>query len=175
MESIIIRTVDAEEFKTLAELGRETFYETWKHYNTEADMQLYLEEAFSEEKIKKDLLDNTVNTFLFALEKEIPVAYAKLRNDRTYPEFEGSKTLEMERIYVKKEFQGKSPGKLLMDESIKIAMDSNCDWIWLGVNIDNHRAIAFYKRYGFEIFGTKMFKLGDAEDQDFLMKRKLKN
>lgn len=173
MDSIIVRAVYPEEYKLLAKLGRETFYETWKDYNTEADMQLYLKEAFSEEKIKIDLLNDGINTFLFALENNIPVAYAKLRNDRTYSEFEGTKTLEMERIYVRKEYQGKSPGRLLMDESIKIAKNNHCEWIWLGVNIDNHRAIAFYKRYGFEIFGTKMFKLGDAEDQDYLMKRKL--
>lgn len=173
MESISVRKVKPEEFKLLADLGRETFYETWKHYNTESDMQLYLKEAFNEEKIQMDLLNESANIFLFALDVETPVAYAKLRNDRNYPEFDGSKALEMERIYVKQKYQGRLPGKLLMDESLSIARENNYEWMWLGVNIDNVRAIAFYKRYGFITFGTKMFKLGEAEDQDFLMKLKL--
>ncbi len=173
MESIIVRRVEPSEYKVLAELGKDTFYETWKHYNTEADMQLYLKEAFSEEKIQEDLLNDPVNIFLFALDEDVPIAYAKLRNDRSYPELDGYRTLEMERIYVKKEYQGKTPGKLLMDESLNIARKNNYEWMWLGVNIDNVKAIAFYKRYGFITFGTKMFKLGDAEDQDFLMKLKL--
>jgi len=44
------------------------------------------------------------------------------------------------------------------------------DMLWLGVNIDNARAIRFYRKYGFEIFGSKLFQLGKALDEDYLMK-----
>ncbi len=173
MNSFSIRKVKPEEYKLLSSFGRETFYETWKHYNTESDMQLYLKEAFDEVKIQNDLKNFSVNTFLFAFDGENLVAYAKTRNDRTHLEFNGEPTLEVERIYVKKSYQGKPVGKLLMDECFEIGKQGNYKWIWLGVNIDNHRAIAFYKKYDFVTFGTKMFRLGDAEDQDYLMKRKL--
>ena len=61
----------------------------------------------------------------------------------------------------------------MMDHSIQIAIDNNYDWIWLGVNTENLKAINFYKRYGFIVFGEKSFKLGEAMDTDFLMKKKL--
>ena len=44
-----------EDYLLLAGLGRFTFYETWRHVNTEEDMQLYMAEAFAPKKIKKDL------------------------------------------------------------------------------------------------------------------------
>ncbi|HRH65841.1 MAG TPA: GNAT family N-acetyltransferase [Bacteroidia bacterium] len=168
-----VRHVNPVEYERLAVLGRETFYETWKVYNTPGDMQKYLAEAFDEQKIKKDLLNFPVNTFLFVLAGNNPVGYAKIRRDRTYDEFNGAKVIEVERIYVYRKFQKQKAGIALMDECLRIAREEKNEWIWLGVNIDNHKAINFYKRYGFEIFGSKMFKLGDAEDEDYLMKLKL--
>ncbi len=173
MNTISIRKVKSEESEQLAQLGRETFYETWREVNTEEDMQAYLSIAFDEEKILKELQEESVNTFLFAFDNDLLVGYAKVRNDLTYDEFAGSRTLEIERIYVRKEYQGKLAGKMLMDSCLEIGKNEKYDWIWLGVNIDNHRAIAFYKKYNFTVFGTKMFKLGEAEDQDFLMKLRL--
>jgi ribosomal protein S18 acetylase RimI-like enzyme len=173
MAPFTIRKVLPEDYKTLAEFGRKTFYDTWKDYNTESDMQIYLQKAFDEDIILTEIKDSLVNTFLFAFDVDKLVAYAKVRNDRAYDEFNGAKALEVERVYVLKEYHGKPVGRMLMDECLTIAERENYEWIWLGVNIDNHRAIAFYKKYGFVTFGTKMFKLGDAEDQDFLMKRKV--
>lgn len=173
MESISIKLVQPEDFKTLANFGRKTFYETWKEYNTESDMQIYLKEAFNEEKILKDIENHEVNTFLFSYDANVLTGYAKMRNDRSSDEFKGAKALEVERIYVSKQHQGGKSGRMLMDACLEKGRKEAYDWMWLGVNIDNHRAIAFYKKYDFITYGTKMFKLGDAEDQDYLMKRLL--
>ena len=62
---VSVRLVEPGEYSLLARIGRETFYETWKDYNTPEDMQTYLLDAFDEEKIKKDLENRDVNTFLF--------------------------------------------------------------------------------------------------------------
>ena len=60
-----------------------------------------------------------------------------------------------------------------MDECLRISKEENFTWLWLGVNIDNHKAINFYKKYEFVIFGEKGFQLGDAVDTDYLMKKKI--
>ncbi len=173
MNDILIRPVNKDEYESLAAIGRETFYETWRPVNTEEDMQSYIRDAFKVEKIRKDLENSDLNTFFFSIENNSLSGYAKLRNDRSYPELEGKKALELERIYVKKEFQGMQSGRMLMDECLRFAKTEGYHWLWLGVNIDNLRAISFYKKYGFTVFGTKMFKLGEAEDEDYLMKLKL--
>jgi ribosomal protein S18 acetylase RimI-like enzyme len=157
----------------LADLGRITFYETWRPVNTEEDMQNYMKDAFDPGKIKSDLEASAINTFLLAFDDKQAVGYAKIRRDRTYDEFKNEKVLEIERIYVTKEYQDKKVGKALMDCCIEIAREGKYLWLWLGVNIDNTKAINFYKKYGFEIFGEKNFKLGDAVDTDYLMKKKI--
>ena len=171
--NISIRKAMVSDHKLLAEIGAITFYETWRPVNTEEDMQTYMAKSFDLELIKRDVEDESVNTFFLAMNDNEPIGYAKIRRDRTYDEIKNDRAIEIERIYVLKSWQDKKIGKLLMDECIRISLDEKFSWLWLGVNIDNEKAIAFYKKYGFEIFGEKSFQLGDANDTDYLMKMKL--
>jgi ribosomal protein S18 acetylase RimI-like enzyme len=171
MENTLTITIALPENASLvASIGRETFYETWRAVNTEEDMQLYMKDAFDEEKIAADVLNSKVNIFLLVSEGSKIIGYAKLRNDRTYGEFNGEKAMEIERIYVLSEYQHRKVGTLLMDRCIHIAKSQNYVWLWLGVNDENYKAVNFYKKYHFEVFGNKKFKLGNAEDSDLLMK-----
>jgi ribosomal protein S18 acetylase RimI-like enzyme len=47
-----------------------------------------------------------------------------------------------------------------MAVSIKLAMQKGCKVLWLGVWENNHKAILFYQKWGFEIFGSHGFILG---------------
>lgn len=167
-----IRKALPQDLESVTKVGHDTFYETWKDVNTPADMEVYLKKAFDPKMILADL-ENPENTFLIASIGEKVIGYAKLRRDRTYDEFNGERAIEIERIYVFKEYQSRKIGKLLMDECLRISIEENFVWLWLGVNIDNHKAINFYKKYDFVIFGEKGFQLGDAVDTDYLMKKKL--
>jgi ribosomal protein S18 acetylase RimI-like enzyme len=165
---------EPKDYLLVAEIGRDTFYESWIHMHSEEDMQLYLAEAFVPEKIKADL-ENPANTFILAYTNNELIGYAKLRTDRTNPQLNNEPAIEMERIYVKHQCHGKKAGKALMDKSIAIARQEKYKWMWLGVNQENFKAIDFYKKYGFEIVGTKTFKLGNVIDEDYLMKLKLQD
>ncbi len=171
--TIVIKRAEEADYETVAELGAKTFYETWRPVNTEEDMRKYIAKAFDPDNIRKDIADQKINTFFIAFSEDIAVGYAKLRRDRTYDEFKGTRPIELERIYVDKSFQDKYVGRALMDECLKVSKEEKYDWFWLGVNIDNVKAIAFYKKYGFTIFGEKSFQLGDATDNDYLMKLQL--
>ena len=57
-----------------------------------------------------------------------------------------------------------------MQKAIKIAKESNLDYIWLGVWEHNFPAIKFYEKHGFKKFSTHIFKLGNDEQTDYLMK-----
>ena len=171
-DSIRIRIAQPADYVLVSNIGRFTFYETWQPTNSEEDMQLYLSEAFHPEKIKKDL-ENINNTFLLAYSGNEVVGYSKLRTDRTYDEFKGAPSIEMERIYVTQQFQNMKIGKELMDKCLEIARQGCYEWFWLAVNQYNHKALDFYKLYGFTIFGSKSFKLGNTSDDDYLMKLKI--
>lgn len=171
--NIIVRTAGASDYTSVAKVGKETFYETWKDVNTPKDMEIYLAKAFKPENILNEIKDKS-NTFLLALLGSEIIGYAKIRRDRTYDEFKNESAIEIERIYVYKSYQSQKAGRLLMDKAIEISNSENYKWLWLGVNVDNHKAINFYKAYDFTIFGEKGFQLGDAIDTDYLMKKKLR-
>ena len=172
--NIEIRTAIPSDCKILSELCRKTFYETWKPVNTEEDLQKYMNEAFELKKLQEDIEANKINTFFIAFIDQVATGYLKLRRDRTYDEFKNQRVIEIERLYVLKEGQGKKIGKELMDECVKVAIAGNYKWIWLGVAVDNIKAINFYMKYGFNIFGEKIFKLGEALDTDYLMKKEIR-
>jgi diamine N-acetyltransferase len=169
---ILVVAATPGDYLEVAEIGKFTFYETWRMVNTEEDMQLYMSQAFHPGKIKKDL-ENSSNIFFLCYYKEELIGYTKLRTDRTQDEFNNEPAIEMERIYVKHQYHGLKAGKAMMDKSIELVRQKNYKWLWLGVNQENFKAIDFYKKYGFTIFGTKSFQLGNAQDEDYLMKMAL--
>ncbi len=165
-----VEIAGVQDTEAVARIGRETFYETWRDYNTPEDMDLYLQDAFNPEKIRKDLTKTEVNTFFLVRDGAWIGGYAKVRRDRIYPALEGTRPLEIERVYVFRELHGEGLAAMLMDAIMGLAQEEGIDTLWLGVNIDNARAIRFYRKYGFEIFGSKLFQLGKALDEDYLMK-----
>jgi ribosomal protein S18 acetylase RimI-like enzyme len=170
---VSIKKAEKSDAVTVADIGGRTFYETWKSVNTEEDLQMYILKSFDVKKIEEEIEKAGVIIFLLAYVDEELAGYVKLRNDRSTDQLKGIRSMELERIYVLKKFQDKKIGKALMDQSLNIANKGSYEMIWLGVNQENFKAIDFYKRYGFEIFGTKQFILGTAIDEDFLMKKNL--
>ena len=63
---IKIRKATVEDCTILSELGKTTFYDTWRPVNTEEDMQSYMKAAFEPDKLQTDLENNSINTFLLA-------------------------------------------------------------------------------------------------------------
>lgn len=81
-----------------------------------------------------------------------------------------STAMEMERIYVLKEYQGKAVGQILLDKAISLAGDADVKEVWLGVWEKNLKAINFYRRNGFVVFATHLFKLGTDKQTDLMMR-----
>ncbi len=151
-------------------VGRETFFEAFAAQNTSADMQKYLDENFSEEKIQQEL-NNPESVFFIAREGEIPIGYMKLNTGTAQTDVKDELALEIERIYVKAAYQGKKVGQLLYEQALEVAKQRQKSYIWLGVWEENSKAINFYKKNGFVAFDKHMFKLGNDEQTDVMMKR----
>lgn len=130
-------------------------------------------EGFSIEKLT-DELNNQNSEFYFAeLDNKI-IGYLKLNFGQSQTELKDDKALEIERIYVLREFHGKNIGQLLYEKAIQVARQANADYVWLGVWEKNPRAINFYKKNGFIEFDKHIFKLGNDEQTDVMMKLQLK-
>jgi ribosomal protein S18 acetylase RimI-like enzyme len=172
MDNIKITKVALSDIDQLQKIGRHTFQETFSDSNSEENMKNYLEEGFSNESLTLEL--NDINSaFYFATFDNEVIGYLKINFGASQTELKDSKSLEIERIYVSKEFHGKSVGQVLYDKAIQIAKQKNVDYVWLGVWEENPRAIRFYKKNGFVEFDKHIFKLGNDEQTDIMMKLKL--
>ena len=174
MTEIEIKKVPINDIDQLQKIGRQTFYETFATGNTEENMTKYLDEGFSAEKLTTELNDNNAEFYFATLDDNV-IGYLKLNFGQSQTELQDDKGLEIERIYVLKDFHGKSVGQLLYNQAIKIARQKNTEYVWLGVWEENPRAINFYKKNGFVEFDKHIFKLGNDEQTDIMMKLKLNN
>lgn len=172
MENSILKHVTIEDLEKLQIIGRKTFTETFSDSNSEENMQEYLKDSFSEEKLTAEL-QNPNSEFYFAMQAEEVIGYLKINFGAAQTELQDSKALEIERIYVSKEFHGKNIGQLLYNHAIAIAKKQDCTYVWLGVWEENHRAINFYQKNGFVAFDRHVFTLGEDKQTDIMMRLKL--
>jgi diamine N-acetyltransferase len=174
MDTISITSVTLSDIDPLQKIGQQTFSETFSAGNTEENMKEYLKDGFSVEKMTAELHDEN-SEFYFATVDNIVVGYLKLNFGQSQTELKEDKALEIERIYVLDEFHGKGVGQVLYEQAIKIARQKNAAYVWLGVWEENPRAINFYKKNGFVEFDKHVFKLGNDEQTDIMMKLQLKD
>ncbi|MBK8370064.1 MAG: GNAT family N-acetyltransferase [Saprospiraceae bacterium] len=172
MENIITRKISSDDLEMLQKIGRKTFEETFSESNSEENMKNYLEEGFSEGKLTAELNDNNAE-FYFAIWKDEVIGYLKVNFGESQTELKDDRALEIERIYVLKEFHGKRVGQILFNKAIEIAKQKGSEYVWLGVWEENPRAINFYRKNGFVEFDKHVFKLGNDEQTDIMMKMKL--
>jgi len=172
MAEIVIKRVKRDETLQLQKLCKQTFLETYASGNTEEDMKRYLNEAFSSDRLEEELTDKD-SEFYFALLDSMPIGYLKINLGKSQTEIKGGNSLEIQRIYVLKEFQGRKVGKSLFRKALEIAQQKRLDFIWLGVWEENPKAIQFYKKLDFEAFDKHTFVLGDDPQTDIMMKKDL--
>ena len=173
MTDIDIKKVTLDNLDQLQKLSRQTFFETFSSVNTEENIQKYLDEAFSINRLTDELNDNNA-AFYFAILEEQVIGYLKLNFGPSQTELQNDKAVEIERIYVLQAFQGKSVGQALFGKAIEIAREKSADYVWLGVWEENLKAINVYKKNGFVVFDKHLFKLGNDEQTDLMMKLELK-
>ncbi|WP_276499353.1 GNAT family N-acetyltransferase [Pontibacter litorisediminis] len=173
MENIEIRRVTVDNIDQLQRIGRQTFSETFSSGNSEENMKKYLNEGFSTDKLEAELADKN-SEFYFALFADKVIGYLKVNFGESQTEIKDENTLEIERIYVLKEFHGKKVGQILYEKAMEISKHKGVDYVWLGVWEENPRALRFYEKNGFVEFDRHIFKLGDDEQIDIMMKLQLK-
>lgn len=168
VHEIRIRKAFLVDLEELVELSQQTFIESFANENTEENMQLYLRECLSPQKLLEELYDKN-STFFFLEDEQQNLGYMKL-NVKSFPkEIQDRSSMEIERIYIRQKYQGQGLGLYLLHQAMEIAKYQNLRRIWLGVWQHNAKAIKFYERTGFKVFGQHLFMLGNDPQTDLLM------
>jgi ribosomal protein S18 acetylase RimI-like enzyme len=170
MPNIIIRQATNEDAELVADICRRSFFDTYASFNTKENMDEYMEEHLSKDFIMSEVSSSATNFFL-AFVEDRAAGYVQL-NDKSSPELlKEMDAIEIVRFYAMQEWIGKGIGSALMKICIDRAVSMDKKLIWLIVWQKNFRAIEFYKKWGFEIFDTSIFKLGNDLQDDWVMKK----
>lgn len=169
---IEIRPVQSDELTILRQIAIETQVDTFGEQNTKENMEAFLEKAYSMDQFKVEMLEPG-SIYYMAWEGKGPVGFLRLRLNNESEAYLGKNAIELQRIYVAKNFLGRKIGFELMQQALTYARKEKFDWIWLGVWEQNFKAHEFYKRLGFERFSEHTFWMGPDPQTDWLLKLKL--
>ena len=169
---ILIQKATIADADTLLTFCRKTFFDFFAHLNTPENMEAYAANAFTPQRIRAEL-NNPGSHFYFAMLNGHITGYIKINLDAAQTELQDNNGLEVERIYVLAEYHGKKIGHELLDFAFKTAQDKGLQYVWLGVWEHNQKALSFYEKHGFKVFGSHPFMLGSDKQTDLLMKKEL--
>lgn len=155
----------------LALVGAASFLEAFAGMLPGADVLAHCRNQHSQEKYAA-LLGSPETRACVAEVKEAPVGYAMLCPP-DLPVAIAADDIELKRIYLLHRFQGSGIGAALMQWSIETAREMGRRRLLLGVHDGNNRALAFYRRHGFEQAGTRTFQVGQTICSDFILARRL--
>jgi ribosomal protein S18 acetylase RimI-like enzyme len=77
--------------------------------------------------------------------------------------------VEVSKMYVLPSHHSTGAASALMQAGIDWARADGAAAAWLGVNENNARAQRFYGKHGFEVAGSRTFRLGAGTESDFVM------
>ena len=157
-EKIAIIRATKNDFKLLADIGKQTFIESHGESASKSDIDSYINEKYSFEEFQKELSD-TENIYHIINYEDKAIGFSKIILNSATPNIENNNVTKLERIYILKEFYNLKMGLELMNFNIELSKSNNQVGMWLFVWIENVRAINFYMKNGFEIIGSHDFKI----------------
>src|SRR5262245_32554765 len=170
--TLSIRVATISDAEMMTEFAWRTFHDAFAPMNSPENMEAYMSQNFTLQKFSAQLADPR-STFLIAEIEATPVAFAKLYDGEIPDCVVGFALVEIERFYVDRQFHGKGVAQTLMQAWLDRLRQSGHGSVYLGVWDNNHRAIAFYRKYGFDVVGSHAFQMGDEAQNDLWMERRL--
>ena len=110
---LTVRAANDLDLGLLSEIGTQTFSDSFGEENSLSNIQSYLESAFNSDQIKKELHEDGTRFFL-AFDENTIAGYAKVRNNTIAGKGLSDNSIELQRIYVVKNYIGKK-GRRLAD------------------------------------------------------------
>jgi diamine N-acetyltransferase len=165
---IRIRAARPSDAAALSAFAESIFRDTFRDSNTAADMDAYCASAFGLEIQTREIIDAHTKTLLVEDDASL-IAYAQLHSGSAPASLTAARPIELKRFYVARPHQGSEVAPTLMAAVVNAATDDAFDVVWLGVWEHNARAIAFYRKHGFDVVGDQTFFVGSDRQRDLVM------
>jgi diamine N-acetyltransferase len=149
---IDIKPVSIEDLDLFCSFCRRAYLDHFV-YLWEDGGEWYVEKSFSQNVLQKEMADCD-NLFFLAWAEGAAVGFLKLKMDPSPNLGEKRGVLELERIYLTAQAQGKGIGKQMLRFSDETAKQNKKGIIRLKTMDSSKASIDFYLRNGFAIYGT---------------------
>jgi len=157
------RAADLPAIRTLTWLS---WLATYSDFIPREDLRSYLDTHYKL-KALKELFENE-HISAFVVEQEgILCGYARTRINRETDRF------YLASLYLLPEYEGRGLGGMLLQEVLNEADRRGFDSLWLGVMVRNTRAVAWYRKWGFEFLDSMPFTMGGTTVDHLLGCRKI--
>jgi ribosomal protein S18 acetylase RimI-like enzyme len=162
----LCRTGDED---ALSLVGQATFLETFAGVLPGSDIVAHCRGQHAP-AVYRSWLDGGAAVWLAEAESsEAPIGYLVLAPASLPVPDPGDHDLEVKRIYLLDQFRGKGIGTQLMIAAETHARHLGATRLLLGVYSRNDRAVAFYEQFGFRRVGTRRFRVGAHDYDDFVL------
>ncbi|MHA0286869.1 GNAT family N-acetyltransferase [Mycobacterium sp. C3-094] len=173
--SLRITPADAARVDELADVAARTFPLACPPSCTPDDVAAFVAENLTADRFAGYLRDPDRVVFT-ALEGDQMIGYAMLiaglpEDPDVAAAVTARPTVELSKMYVLPDAHGAGASAALMSAALQHAATVSAASVWLGVNQKNVRAQRFYRKHGFEVTGTKTFRVGGHLEEDYVMVR----
>lgn len=164
---VVIHKVETPtQIAEVARLAREIWREHYTPIIGLAQVEYMLGLFQSEAAIAQQLAEGFV--YFLAEEQQRHVGYAAIRRDPK------ARSLFLSKIYVRRSARGHGAGREMLREVVRVAREDRAEKIWLTVNRNNTKSIAWYTRMGFVKTGSVVQEIGGGfVMDDFQMEKRL--
>lgn len=167
-----IRVALPADAEALAALAERCFRDTFGADNRPEDMDQHCAESYGAALQAREIADPGLYTLVVEADQRL-IAFAQLRWAAPPACVQGQRPGEVLRFYVDRPAHGRGVAAQLMHACLREFAARGSDVVWLGVWERNPRAIAFYRKFGFEPVGDQVFVVGSDPQRDLVLQRPL--
>jgi len=168
-KEVKIIQADVTNAAIIATIGKKSFRNAFENlFNSREELTEYLEFTYDPVKLTKSIRKEN-NVYLLAFLDGKAVGFAKLKKHSLNDLIASPIQMELQKIYVLTEYQGRGVGAALMKEAKSIADERNPDCLWLDTYISNEKAIHFYEKNEFKKIGKYLFTIGSQTFEYYVM------
>jgi ribosomal protein S18 acetylase RimI-like enzyme len=163
---IILSQATTKDIPIIQEIVHKTWPITYGAILSKAQLDYMIDLMYSEASLLQQL--KTRPFFFLAYNDDICLGFISCENN-----YLNKNVTRLHKIYILPEAQGKGVGKVLIEKVVAIAKENQSEIISLNVNKFN-KAVAFYKKMGFEIASEEDLDIGNGYlMEDYKMELKI--
>lgn len=164
---------DRQQLEQLLPVARQIFTETFKHLYEGTAFENFCDGVYRPGGTMSHDFDNPQVHWQVAIADGYPIGYAKLTPLRAPVASASPQSIELQQIYVLRDWHGTGVAANLMAWSLLTARSQQAREIYLTVFDHNLRAKRFYARHGFVEVGRCSFQIGNRVDDDRIWRARL--